>query len=268
MTPISFIIPTSGADDAGLNKIIDSIEILAIPIYEVIIIGGPSTGVNRKNTIHIPFDETARHSAWTSKKKNDAAKVAKNDVLVIMHDYHTFDPNWYEEFEKFGTDWDICVTQTFGLPSQGGKRANGWRAGPIPGYPEIPFAMTIPWDIDCFIPYMAIQGSFWVCKKSVMLEEPLNENMIKGDIEDIEWSSRVVPGWLGEKPNQNKYKIVANPNCITRFTKEKPLYPGPFNMFEDAIKSLEWLWDFLRQGNRRPGVYHYERSSNSIEIRK
>jgi hypothetical protein len=182
-----------------------------------------------------------------------------------MHDYHAFDPDWYIEFEKFGTDWDICVQQTFAIPEQRSQRCNGWRAGPIPGYPEIPFAMTIPWDIDCFIPYMAIQGSFWVAKKSVMLETPLNEKLLYGDSDDIEWSSRVVPGWLGQKPAQNKYKIVANPKCVTRFIKYKAPYPGDPD-FAEMEKSLEWLWDLLRRGYRRPGVYHYESASNQIII--
>jgi hypothetical protein len=119
-----------------------------------------------------------------------------------MHDYHIFEPDWYIEFEKFGTDWDICVHQIRHMPEQASIRCNGWRAESIPGYPEIPNAMTIPWDIDCFIPYMPIQGAYWVAKKYVMLEQPLDERLIFGDSEDIEWSSRVVPGWKGEKIDQ------------------------------------------------------------------
>jgi len=101
-----------------------------------------------------------------------------------------------------------------------------------------------------------------------MVEEPLNENMLKGDIEDIEWSSRVVPGWLGVKPEQNKYKVVANPRCVTRFTKEKPPYPVPPGYFEEVTRTLWWLWDELRAGKRRPGIYHYENSTNQIVLGK
>jgi len=264
MQGISFVIPTSGTNDQELEIIINSIEALAIPDYEVIVVGGATTTIQRKHFLHIPFNENTP-APWISRKKNLGAQASKYDVCVVMHDYHVFDPDWYIEFKKFGTDWDICVQQTFTMAEHGSVRCNGWRAGPIPGYPEIPNSMTIPWDIDCFIPYMAIQGSFWVCKKQVMLEEPLDEKIYWGQGEDIEWSSRVVPGWLGQKPNQNKYKIVSNPKCVTRFTKYKPPYPGNPD-FAAIEKSLEWLWDQLRKGYRRLGVYHYERSSNSIKM--
>lgn len=262
-TGISFIIPTSGTNDQTLIRIINSIETLHIPQYEIIIVGGSNNFSNCQNVIHIPFDDSVKPKAWLTKKKNLGVQHSQYDVVVIMHDYHIFDPDWYIEFEKFGTDWDICIQQTFSIVEQGSIRCNGWRIGSIPGYPEIPFAMTIPWDIDCFIPYMAIQGSYWVCKKSVMIKQPLNENLILGQEEDIEWSSRVVPGWLGIKPDQNDFKIVANPKCTTRLTKWKEPYPGNPNWAE-MEKSLNWLWDQIRQGMRRPNVYHYERAVGKV----
>ena len=265
MTGISFIVVTSGTNDDVVNQLIDSIEVLAMPEYEVIVVGGLTTTVNRKNTIHIPFDENQRPAPWLTRKKNLGSQASKYEVNVIMHDYHAFDPDWYIEFEKFGTDWDICVQQIFMLESQGGQRANGWRMGSIPEYPEIPNCMTVPWDIDCFVPYMGIQGAYWVCKRSVMQEEPLNETLLKGQNDDVEWWPRVIPGWQGQNVNQVKYKIVANPNCIIRLTKEKPTYPG--NPDWAALeRSLESLWDWLRAGNRRPGVYHYERSPDRVCI--
>jgi len=260
---ISFIITTAGTNDQNLNQIIDSIESLQMPLYEIIIVGGLKTSIVRHNTIHIPFDESIKPKAWLTRKKNLGAQCSKFDILVVMHDYHIFDKDWYTEFKKFGTDWDICVQQTFSIAEQGSMRCNGWRPGLIPGYPEIPFAMTIPWDIDCFIPYMAIQGSFWVCKKSVMIKEPLDEKLILGQEEDIEWSSRIVPGWLGQKLEQNDFKIVSNPKCVTRFNKWKEPYPGNPNWAE-LEKSLEWLWNLIRNGYRRPGVFHYENTLGKV----
>jgi len=263
MPGISFVVVTGGTNDNNLNQIIDSLEVQKIPEYEVLIIGGRTTTVNRKNTIHIPFNESVVPKPWLTRKKNIGAHLAQYDIVVIMHDYYAFDPDWYIEFEKFGTDWDICVQQTFSLPEQGSQRCNGWRAGPIPGYPEIPYAMTIPWDIDCFIPYMAIQGAYWVAKREVMLQEPLDESLLMGESDDIEWSSRVVPGWLGQKPEQNDYKIVSNPKCITRLIKLKPLYPG--NPDWAALEQqLQPLWEKIRNGYRRAGVYHYEKELGKV----
>jgi hypothetical protein len=265
MTGISFIMPTAGTDDANLNSIIDTIDALRIPNYEVIVVGGLTTTLNRNHTQHIPFDEAAHPRPITSIKKMMGVRASQYDINVIFHDYHVFDPDWYEEFEKFGTDWNICVQQTFSLPEQGSVRCNGWRAGPIPGYPEILPNMTIPWDIDCFIPYMAIQGSYWVAKRQTMIDFPINESLYSGQEEDIEWSSRIVPGWLGQKPDQTGVKIVSNPHCITRFNKFKPPYPGNPD-FAAMERSLEYLWGKLRNGYRRAGVYHYERELGRVVL--
>jgi hypothetical protein len=263
MTGISFIISTAGTNDTDILHLIDSIEKTNIVQYEIIIVGGLTTTVNRKNTIHIPFDETQKPAPWISKKVNLGVQASQYEIVVITRDYYIFDPDWYYEFEKFGTDWDICVQQSLACPEQGNARGNGWRGGPFPGYPEIPYAMTIPWDIDCFIPYMAIQGSFWVARRSVMIEQPMNENLLFGQADDIEWSSRVVPGWLGQKPDQNDYKIVSNPKCITRATKWKPPYPG--NPDWDALeRHFDPLWEKIRNGYRRPGVYHYEKDLGKV----
>jgi len=266
MTGISIIVVTSGRNDAGLNQIIDSVEALSIPNYEIVVVGGSTSTLARANTIHVPFDESSLNGkVWLTKKKNLGVKHSRYDVLVIMHDYHVFEPDWYAEFEKFGLDWDICVHQIRHSSEQANLRGNGWRVGPVPGYPEIPFAMTIPWDIDCFIPYMAIQGSYWVVKKHVMLEQPLNESLESTGAtdSDIEWSARVVPGWMGEKVDQIGYKIVVNPNCQLRFNKIKATYPGNPN-WDLYERSLESLWNFLRTGGRRSGTYHYEQSINKV----
>lgn len=265
MTGISFVISTSGTNDDSVNQIIDSIEVLSIPSYEVIVVGGRSTSIKRKNVIHIPFNENIAPTPWITRKKNLGAELSQYDVVVVSNDYYAYDPDWYIEFEKFGTDWDICVQQNLTVASQGSIRANGWRVGGVPGYPEIPAGMPIPWDIDCFVPYMAIHGAFWVAKRDVMLEQPLDETLFFGQAEDIEWSSRVVPGWLGQKPHQCDYKVVSNPNCITRLLKEKPPYPGNPN-WESISYSLSPLWNFLRKGGRRPGVYHYDSTQQKISI--
>jgi hypothetical protein len=65
---------------------------------------------------------------------------------------------------------------------------------------------------------------------------------------------------LDENP---KYKIVSNENCIVHAIKEKPFYPGNPD-FEAMQRQLDPLWNWLREGNRRPGVFHYEKSINKV----
>jgi hypothetical protein len=261
MTGISFVITTSGTNDEGVEQVIDSIEANNIPEYEILLIGGLKNNIKRKNTIHIPFDESITEKPWTTRKKNQGVFSSCYDVCVVMHDYVLFDSNWYTEFEKFGIDWDICVhrnrAKSFGKTKY--ADGNGWRLGfnQIPGYPEIPMCTPIPRDIDCFVPYMCLDGGYWVCKKHVMLYEPLDESMYHTDPYDMEWSSRVVPGWLGQKISQVGFRIVTNPNCITICNKERWPFPGDPD-FEKIQNDLNWLWDKIRKGYRRPGVYHYD----------
>ena len=265
MNGISFVVITSGKDHQSIFQVIDSIERLSISNYEIIVVGGMEKLPTKNNTIHIPFDEHSKPLPWLTRKKNLGVRISTYDIVVIMHDYYVFDPNWYIEFEKFGTDWDICVQQNFHMPEQGNIRGNGWRVNLVPGYPELPYAMTIPWDIDCLIPYMEIQGAFWVAKRDLMLQEPLDENILCGQGDDTEWNSRVVPCFMGRNPNQLGYKIVANPKCISRFNRYKDTYPG--NPDWDAIeRHFEPLWNFFRNGGRRPGIYHYERSLGRVVL--
>lgn len=270
MPGISFVIPTSGTNDLALNQIIDSIELQNMPEYQVVIVGGFTTTVNRKHTVHIPFNETLTTTPWTTRKKNTGVLASKYDILVIMHDYAVLDENWYKEFELFGFDWDICVHKNMCIdPStgQGYIRGNGWRiCQPVPGYSEFPWAMQVPYDIDVFLPYMSINGAYWCCKKELMLNELLDENLLWGlePPEDVEWSSRVVPSWRGT-PNNVKTKIVTNPKCITRNIKMKPGWPGNPD-WEKIERHFDPLWDMLRNGWRKPGVYHYERSVNKAVL--
>jgi hypothetical protein len=43
-----------------------------------------------------------------AKKKNILTSEAKYDNIVLLHDYYVFDLNWYNNFLKFGDDWDVC----------------------------------------------------------------------------------------------------------------------------------------------------------------
>lgn len=259
MFDVSFIITTDGKSDNRVMQAINSVENLKIPNYEVIIIGGLETSIRHKHVFHIPFyEQTTVNLAWYTKKKNIAAFASHYENLVVMHDYYAFDENWYEEFVKFGNNWDVQIQQHFILPELGGYRYNGWRVDRIPGYPEIPYNMAIPWDIDQLIPYMAIHGSFWMVKRNKMIEYPLDETLYACQADDIEWSSRIVPGWMGQKLDQVGLKIVANPNCVSRLTKDKTVWPCGPDQYEIS-KSLNWLWDEIRVNKIRPGTVYYDR---------
>ena len=62
---------------------------------------------------------------------------------------------------------------------------------------------------------MYISGTYWIAKKRVMEEFPLNENLFWGQGEDVEWSKSVT----------KKYNFSINPNSIVKLMGYKdPLF--------------------------------------------
>jgi hypothetical protein len=206
----TFGIITNGNNDTYLNIIIDSIQFLEIPQYEIIIVG--NSNVDRLNTKVIPFDETIK-KAWITKKKNLITENAKYENIVYTHDYVIFDFNWYNEFLKFGDNFKVCMNKIENLD---GTRFRDWclcmwhddTVADIVGPNR---KCLLPYDIIDLSKYMYISGTYWVAKKNVMLEFPLDENLVWCESEDVEWSKRV----------REKYNFSLNQNSIVKFLKQK-----------------------------------------------
>jgi hypothetical protein len=60
---------------------------------------------------------------------------------------------------------------------------------------------------------MYISGNYWVSKKRVMEEEPLDEDLDWGEAEDVEWSNRI----------RDKYQYVMNTHSKVKCLKDKRL---------------------------------------------
>ena len=237
MIGVSFIITTSGTNDSMVNTVIDSIESEKLDQYEIIIVGGDTTSIDRKCTQHIPFDESQKAhiilhgyaGRWTTRKKNIGISAAKFDVVIPMHDYVKINPGWKKGFYDHGLDWDICNHQCL---LSNGVRADGWRINTFPGLPKY---CMIPYDIEIFVPYMMIQGNYWAAKKSTMLKFPLDENLLWGMEEDAEWSRRVIP----------KCKINMNANCIVQYLKPRP-DDASHAVDVNTMNSYNHYWNDLR----------------------
>jgi len=215
MTSISFCITTSGTNDDGIRNVISNIESLGIPEYEIIYCGGFTTTIEQTDKIkHVPFDENSKahvtlhgHTGrWTTKKKNLCVEAAKNEIVVVMHDYIFFHPTWWQEFKAFGTHWDVCVHQCL---LSNGVRADGWR---IDRHPMLPRWSMVPYDMEDLVQYMGLQGNYNVVKRERWLETPLNEDLLWGEEEEMEWSRRIVP----------ISHIRCNPKCIVQYNKPRP----------------------------------------------
>jgi hypothetical protein len=208
---VSFAIITDGSQEARINEIIDTIEALNIPEYEVLVCGGRSSilPLTRANTRHLAHDEdsgTAEHQRrtwWITGKKNSATREARFEHVVYFHDYHVFDPDWYTELLAFGPDFDICMHRVLTLY---GHRMFDWCTF---DHPSAPPHSYVPYErLDC-LPFQYIPGGYWIGKRQFMLDNPLNETLFSGQEEDVEWSKRIRT-WAN---------IRMNPRCVVRHNK-------------------------------------------------
>lgn len=208
----TFGIITDGNNDHNLNQVIGSIKLLKIPQYEIIVVG--NTKILGDNIRTIPFDETIK-TAWITKKKNLITHYAKYDNVVYSHDYITYDHDWYSGYLKFGDDFKVCMNKIMNFD---GSRFRDWVIWPHNN--EISDSIVeqnreciIPYDLDHLSRYMYISGSYWVAKKHVMQEFPLNESLGWGDGEDVFWSMEV----------RKKYSFSMNIHSTVRCLKQKDL---------------------------------------------
>lgn len=215
----TFGIITSGIDDR-IDRIIGSIESLNIPEYEIIIVG--NCNLKRSNTRIIPFDENIKLK-WITKKKNIITQLATYENIVYLHDYFYFNPDWYDGWLKYGDDYKVCMNRILNLD---GTRYRDWVLWvcngndthiPVPGHHPIDDLVAeyrgalIPYDMIHLSKYMYFSGAYWVGKKNVMLEFPLDENLIWGQGEDVKWSKEI----------RKKYNFSINPYSTVQLMVQK-----------------------------------------------
>jgi hypothetical protein len=97
---------------------------------------------------------------------------------------------------------------------------------------------------------MFISGGYWVAKKSIMMDIPLNEELCWNEGEDIEWSNRLT----------QKYPLCMNINSITRMQKQKDVIFSPL-MDEDMDK----LINYLGENTKVNLFYNYYKSTEGAD---
>jgi hypothetical protein len=206
----TFGIITSGTSDDFLNSCIDSINNLEIPEYEIIVVG--NTELIKPNTKVIPFDETIK-KAWITKKKNIITENAQYENIVYSHDYILFENDWYNGYLKNGDNFKVCMNRVLNADR---SRFHDWVIWPHNENFMDDIVLPkrhclIPYDMIHLSKYMYISGSYWVAKKKLMEEFPLNEKLGWAEGEDTEWSFRV----------RKKYKFSMNRHSTVKTLKYK-----------------------------------------------
>lgn len=214
----TFGIITDGHSDDRMEMIFDSIESQGIKGYEIIAVGPHE--YNRKNVKSIIFDES-RKSAWITRKKNLIAKTAQYDNLVFMHDYFILGEKWYQGQLCRGNDFEIRMDKIINID---GSRFRDWCIWPHNGNwmdGVVGRECLIPYNISHLTKFMYISGGYFIVKKNIMLEFPLDERLSWGEGEDVIWSKQV----------REKYKFSMNPHSEVIITKA-----GKDRVFQETSK--------------------------------
>jgi len=204
------IITAPGSRDS-LQRVLASIEAENIhdDAYEVIVVGGDQDYENGPLRL-ISFDETKK-KAWITRKKNIITEQARFENIVYMHDYVTLQKDWYRNFEEiFGGCFDVCMTP---ILNADGTRFRDWTLWPHDitpdGSPNL--QSLLPYDVSDLSKFMYISGAYWIAKRRVMQEFPLDESLSWGESEDVKWSKQV----------REKYNFKLNPHSSVKLLKQK-----------------------------------------------
>jgi hypothetical protein len=177
----TFGIVTLYENTKQIEEVIQSIDALNIPNYEILLIGPK----NEQFKDAIEFDENVKQG-WITRKKNVLVDSAKYDNVVVMHDYYTFDSDWYKNFLEFGDDWDVCSNAQ--LLINGKRHFTDWVIWDSPVFPRY---SAIPYHDWSQTRCMYQSGGYMIVKKDFYKKFPMNEDMTWGSAEDVEWSLRM-----------------------------------------------------------------------------
>ena len=222
----TFGIITSGNNFDDISKIITSIKNQHIKNYEIIIVGGENAFELEDVVIHYPFDDTLKNG-WITKKKNIITSKAKYENIVFMHDYIILHKNWYKGFLKFGNDFEIAMNKIY---NKDNKRLRDWclwtdNGNFVDNIVNPKLRCLLPYNVENLNEFMYISGTYWVAKRKLMEENPLNENLLWGQGEDVEWSKRVRNIYsfkmnkhskvLSLKQKRNDFRLISKKDLVT-----------------------------------------------------
>ena len=182
----TFGVITDYANKPRLIEVVQSIKNLDIPDCEILL---------------------SQPNGWITHKKNEIARRAIHENLVLLHDYYVFDANWYKSYVALQgyAGWDICSNPQYMM--NGKRHFTDWVNW---DHPDFPRYFSFNYEDWTHTKNQYISGGYFLVKRDLLRANPFNEVMVQGDPEDVEWSLRV----------RDKARILCNPNAIVRHIKE------------------------------------------------
>jgi hypothetical protein len=194
----TFGIITNGKNDIFISEIIDSIKIQKIKNYEIILVG--NSKIKGDNIKLIEFNDKDYSKPWITRKKNIITLNSTYSNIVYLHDYIKFCDGWYEGYQEFGNNFNVCTNIIKNLDD---TRFRDWTIDPW-SYLEVQnivkrINVNNTVSLNCLLPYnithlskfMYISGSYWIAKKNIMESFPLNEKLYWNEGEDLMWSKSI-----------------------------------------------------------------------------
>lgn len=230
--PFTFGIITNGSSDHNLRKIINSIKIQKMPIYEIIIVGNTSI---QDDTINIiPFIENDK-KGWITRKKNIIAQKARYPYIVFLHDYFMFDSEWYSGFLKYCIEYgDFDIISNI-LINGDGKRFRDWslfppflegRYGVNKSHKNADKIITqgclLPYNLESnstLNKYIYYSGGFFIVKKKLILKYPIDETKSWGQGEDVKWCRQICDKVIFKFNSNSKVNLLKIKN-VPKWNKE------------------------------------------------
>lgn len=193
---ISFAIVTDGKNDHHLQNTVNSILDLDLDSFEIIIVG--QSEFPNPSVKCVAFDESVR-DGWITKKKNLAVSHSQGDIVVILHDYMKLNKDWTRSNVEAlsNSNWDVAMCRITNLDGTRFRDWTLWAANSV-GISRW-FIRTsqnlVPYTNKKLTRFMYVSGSAMIVRRKFMLNNPLEENLTWGQMEDVEWSLRVRKFW-------------------------------------------------------------------------
>lgn len=186
---------------------------------------------------------------WLPQKKNKIAKLAFYENLVLLHDYYLLDPNWLEtvHFYSMNYSWDILCSRVI---NQNGSRGADWLINPrvmdkalsnspelskilreIAPHEQLRHICGLPYYCGDFRNLQYVSGGYIMCKTKVFLDVPMDESLVPGEPEDVNWSEACI---------RTGYLPSMSMNTLVRIQK-----PGKWEVPTLTEEALEIFKDSL-----------------------
>ncbi|WP_174851140.1 hypothetical protein [Yersinia artesiana] len=220
----SFCIPVGPEDPVFLNKCVSRILELKINKFEIILCGQPHEDFKYLDKVRVVGADIPVAPVHITRKKNVLAQEAKYGNLCILHDRVYLPLNFMNAMERYGDFYAFIGFQSyyfvdrfnliprrysdFGTIVSGINKNFDLSTITKPNlqlFDEMQYVCQHPKRASFGYDYLT--GSLYICKRSLWLNTPQNENLFWQEYEDIEHAVRA---------SSNGIPSSINPHTITQ----------------------------------------------------